>query len=56
MELEQLNGHWDGVTVNVGAISGGGPTNIVPDSAVVRLNVRVPTGQVLMSSSRRLSQ
>ncbi len=45
-ELEQLNGHWEGVTVNVGAISGGGPTNIVPDSAVVRLNVRVPTGRV----------
>ena len=45
-ELERLNGHWDGVTVNIGSISGGGPTNIVPDSAVVRLNVRVPTGQI----------
>lgn len=42
--LDDLNGHWEGVTVNVGAITGGGPTNIVPDSAVVRLNVRVPTG------------
>lgn len=42
--LDDLNRQWDGVTVNVGAITGGGPTNIVPDSAVVRLNVRVPTG------------
>jgi glutamate carboxypeptidase len=30
------------VTVNVGAIEGGGPVNVVPDTAVVRFNVRVP--------------
>ena len=41
--LHDLNGKHDGVTINVSAISGGSPRNIVPDNAVVRLNVRVPT-------------
>ena len=31
----------DGVTVNVGKIDGGGPSNVVAELAVVRLNVRV---------------
>ncbi|MBK5267911.1 MAG: hydrolase [Acidimicrobiia bacterium] len=44
--IDDLNGTWDGVTINVGAISGGGPTNIVPDHAVIRLNVRVPSGDL----------
>ncbi len=44
--IDELSGTWEGVTVNVGAISGGGPTNIVPDNAVIRLNVRVPSGDL----------
>jgi glutamate carboxypeptidase len=40
--LEEINRRHDGVTVNVGRIDGGGPTNIVPDLAIVRFNVRVP--------------
>jgi len=31
------------VTLNVGKISGGGPLNVVPDLAIVRVNVRVKT-------------
>ena len=31
----------DGVTVNVGRIDGGGPSNVVADLAVIRLNIRV---------------
>lgn len=42
MRLDALNGKRDGVTVNVGAIDGGGPTNVVPDTAVLRFNVRAP--------------
>ncbi|MGE0829206.1 MAG: hydrolase [Hyphomonadaceae bacterium] len=42
MRLDALNGQRDGVTINVGAIEGGGPVNIVPDRAVVRFNVRAP--------------
>jgi glutamate carboxypeptidase len=41
--FDELNRTLPGVTVNVGRIDGGGPTNIVADLAVVRFNVRVPT-------------
>lgn len=40
--LDQLNGQKDGVTINVSRIDGGGAPNVVPDTAVVRFNVRVP--------------
>lgn len=40
--LEALNGGRDGVTFNTGRIDGGGPTNVVPDLAVVRFNIRAP--------------
>ena len=39
-EIDRLNGEPD-VTLNVGRISGGGATNIVPDLAVGRVNARV---------------
>lgn len=41
--LEELNRTMAEVTVNVGRIDGGGPVNIVPDLAIVRFNMRVPT-------------
>jgi glutamate carboxypeptidase len=40
--LEALNGTRDGVTFNTGRIDGGGPTNVVPELAIVRFNVRAP--------------
>jgi glutamate carboxypeptidase len=42
LALNALNGGRDGVTVNVGAIDGGGPVNVVPDRAVLRFNLRAP--------------
>ncbi len=42
LRLDALNGKSDGVTFNVGAIDGGGPTNVVPERAVLRFNVRAP--------------
>ncbi|KAF0180083.1 MAG: hypothetical protein FD124_2794 [Alphaproteobacteria bacterium] len=42
MRLDALNGKREGVTVNIGAVDGGSPVNMVPDGAVVRFNVRVP--------------
>ena len=42
MRLNDLNGKREGVTVNVGAVDGGAPVNMVPAGAVVRFNVRVP--------------
>ena len=41
--LDELNGLRDGVTVNVARIDGGGPSNMVPDVAVIRFNVRLPS-------------
>ena len=40
--LYALNGQCDGVTLNPGKIEGGGPVNIVPDTAILRFNVRMP--------------
>lgn len=40
--LDALNGRRDGVTVNVARIDGGAPLNMVPASAVLRFNARLP--------------
>ncbi|MBL8530794.1 MAG: hydrolase [Hyphomonadaceae bacterium] len=42
LSLDKLNGAREAVTFNTGAIDGGGPSNVVPDSAVLRFNVRAP--------------
>lgn len=39
-EVDALNGQKEGVTINVGRIEGGDATNIVPDDAICRLDVR----------------
>jgi glutamate carboxypeptidase len=39
--LHALNGRREGVTVNIGAVDGGSPVNVVPAGAVVRFNVRM---------------
>lgn len=41
VEAYRMNGAMPDVTLNVGKIDGGGPVNVVPDLAVVRLNARV---------------
>jgi len=43
--IDALNGRWDGVTINPGVVRGGHTTNIVPDVAVLKLNVRATTQQ-----------
>jgi glutamate carboxypeptidase len=40
--LAGLNGAREGLTVNIAKIDGGGPLNVVPDTAVLRFNVRAP--------------
>lgn len=40
MALESVNGTIPGITVNVGNFEGGGPLNVVPELAIVRVNVR----------------
>ena len=39
--LDQLNGQRDELTVNVAGLSGGSPSNVVPDFALCRFNIRV---------------
>ena len=39
-ELDALNGTREGVTINTGYIKGGGALNVVPDTAVLKFNVR----------------
>ncbi|MGD0389205.1 MAG: hydrolase [Tepidisphaeraceae bacterium] len=40
LQLDSLNRTLPGVTVNVGAIDGGAPPNVVPDLAICRINIR----------------
>ncbi len=39
--LQALNGEREGVTINVGAVSGGGPLNMTPELAIARFNIRM---------------
>jgi glutamate carboxypeptidase len=43
LALHALNGRWDGVSVNVGAINGGTRPNIVAGSAVMSIDMRAAT-------------
>ncbi len=45
LALNALNGKREGVTFNVGAIDGGSASNVVPDRAVLRFNVRAPDAE-----------
>ena len=39
--VDDMNGRRKGISVNAGFVQGGGPTNIVPDLAVLKFNVRI---------------
>ena len=45
-QLHQLNGRWPETAINVAKIDGGGPSNVVPDTAVVRFNIRYPSSDM----------
>ncbi len=45
-KLHALNHRWPETTINVAKIDGGGPTNVVPDTAVVRMNIRYPSQDI----------
>jgi glutamate carboxypeptidase len=42
LALQALNGRWDGVTLNVGVISGGTRPNVVPDRCSLQVDMRSP--------------
>lgn len=52
--IEELNNPSEGITINVGHVEGGGPTNIVPDLAICRFNVRVVAPEGLIMIRERL--
>lgn len=41
LSAHRLNGTIPEMTLNIGRIDGGGPTNVVPELAIVQLNVRI---------------
>jgi glutamate carboxypeptidase len=41
LDLHALNVRVPGITLNIGAIDGGGPANVVPDVAICRVNIRI---------------
>lgn len=41
VKLEQLNDHENGISINVGQISGGVVTNMIPDEAIAEIDVRI---------------
>jgi glutamate carboxypeptidase len=53
--IQALNGRWDGVTLNVGAIRGGTRPNIVPDHCELLLDVRAPTGSTQDEAERAIA-
>jgi glutamate carboxypeptidase len=46
----------DGLSVNAGRIEGGGPTNVVPDLAVLRVNLRPRTLQIEAEAKREIDE
>lgn len=40
LELENLNGKREGLTINIGKVEGGGSVNVVPSLAIARIDIR----------------
>lgn len=53
--IDELNARWPDVTINVGYVSGGTKTNIVPDIAVLKLNVRAETAATAEAAAAALA-
>jgi glutamate carboxypeptidase len=47
IELQALNGRWPGVTLNVGVVRGGTRPNVVAEEAVLEVDLRAPSRQLL---------
>ncbi len=54
--IHALNDRWEGTTLNVSRIDGGGPMNMVPDVAVVRVNVRYSDREREIEIDRTLAE
>ncbi|MEM1390619.1 MAG: peptidase dimerization domain-containing protein, partial [Pseudomonadota bacterium] len=54
--LEGLNGQYEGVSVNVGAIDGGGAVNIVPDLSIIRFGARAPDDEAARWATEQINE
>lgn len=55
-QLNQLNGQFDEVTFNIARMDGGGALNVVPELAIIRLNVRVRDSDQVAIVQRELDR
>jgi glutamate carboxypeptidase len=53
--LQALNGRWPGVTVNVGVARGGTRPNVVPERAVLEIDLRAVTGDAQDIAEREIA-
>ena len=56
VSLRRLRTKGRKIRVNVGAIEGGGPVNVVPDFALCRVNIRVPTSADLETAEKSIAR
>lgn len=54
--IENLNGRYEGVTLNTGKIDGGNAVNIVPDLAIVRFGARAPDAEAAAWADAQIQQ
>jgi glutamate carboxypeptidase len=54
--LQSLNGRWPGVTVNVGVLRSGTRPNVVPESAVLEVDIRAYTRAALEAAEAALHE
>lgn len=55
-QIDLLNGQRPNVTVNIGRLRGGNAVNVVPDTAVLRVNVRIADAQDQQWIENQLNQ
>jgi len=53
--LQELNGRWPGVTVNVGVVRGGTRPNVVPERAVLEIDLRASTAAAQDAAEREIA-
>jgi len=55
-EIQALHGAWSGVSVNVGTISGGTRTNVVPATCTFGVDLRSPAAATLAEAERAIER
>ena len=56
IELQELNGRWSGVSVNVGVIEGGTRSNVVPERCLLKVDVRSSAEETMVEAEERVKR